>query len=169
MIRVALIRLIAYDMIRNLKERYHQDYNKDPSYSLEAHIKEVAMKDPRRAMIMRNKVEDLEKACIPLDDHLVINIFVDDVCDDYIREKLQPSPYDEVRDFISWYAKVEPQDACSMTCFIDQLEQTGVYPSDDIIRAIFNNDLHLSFISKEVQVDTVKTEDKGKAIGNAPL
>ncbi|KAI3776379.1 hypothetical protein L1987_46158 [Smallanthus sonchifolius] len=96
------------------------------------------MKDSRRAMIMRNKMEDLKKTCIPLDDHLVIDIFVDGVCDDYIGEKLQASRYDE-------------------------LEQTGVY------LGIFNDDIHMSFTSKEVPEDSVKTGDKGKAIGETKM
>ncbi|KAI3824828.1 hypothetical protein L1987_06299 [Smallanthus sonchifolius] len=63
-IRESLQCLTTYDMIRNLKDRYHQDYNKDPSHSLMSHIRDVALENPRRDMIMRKKVVDLKKACI---------------------------------------------------------------------------------------------------------
>ncbi|KAI3821342.1 hypothetical protein L1987_08908 [Smallanthus sonchifolius] len=112
------------------------------------------MKDPRRAMIMRFKVEDLKKAGIPLDDHLVIDMFVDDVCDNYESKMIHPSHYDEVRKSISWYARANPQDAWSMTCFVNQLERTRLYASDDIVRGMFNDGLHLSDTSKEVQERT---------------
>ncbi|KAI3744937.1 hypothetical protein L1987_58035 [Smallanthus sonchifolius] len=49
------------------------------------------------------------------------------------------------------------------------LERTGIYLSDDIIRGIFNDDLHLSITSKEVQKDAVETLDQGKAIGETKM
>ncbi|KAI3725281.1 hypothetical protein L1987_65064 [Smallanthus sonchifolius] len=141
-IRASIRYLSAYDMIRNLKERYHQDYNKDPSYSLMTYIKDVALENPDCAMIMRNLVAYLEKACVPIDYHFVIDNTINDTFYDYRADKLLLNHFDELRDFISWYPKFKPEDALKMIHFVDQLERIRVYPSDDIIRAMFNVDLH---------------------------
>ncbi|KAI3819295.1 hypothetical protein L1987_13122 [Smallanthus sonchifolius] len=73
-IQASIQRLSAYDMISNLKERYHLDYNMDSSHSLMSHIRDIALKNPERVVIMRKKLPDIEKACIPIDDHLIIDI-----------------------------------------------------------------------------------------------